>query len=68
MADILEFKKPSKKQQAKKKSGGNASGTLCKEGHHKWKIIQEKKFEVHSGKLMTVYRCERCDKTKSKLL
>ena len=59
MADILEFKRPSKKQLSKKKAGQKQGNTLCKEGHHKWKIIQEKRFETHSGKLMRVYKCER---------
>lgn len=68
MANILEFKKPTKSHQAKKNLTEKPAGILCKEGHHKWVIVQKKKFETYSGKLMTVYRCARCNKTKSKLL
>jgi hypothetical protein len=68
MSNILEFKKPSKSQKQKQQTAKQKGSTLCKEGHHRWQIVQEKKFETHSGKLMTVYRCSRCNKTKSKLL
>ena len=57
MADILPFRKPSLKQQNKGK-------TLCRHGHHKWKVDKDKQFDVKQGKLVTVYRCERCDKRK----
>lgn len=63
MADIIQFSAAKKRQQQK-----NKVSTLCKEGHHRWRINQEKRFETHSGKLMTVYRCARCDKTKNQLL
>ncbi|MBK6280287.1 MAG: hypothetical protein IPF57_20255 [Gammaproteobacteria bacterium] len=42
--------------------------TLCLNGHHKWKIWKEKQFDVRAGKLVTVYRCERCDARKVKAL
>lgn len=56
MADILPFRKPVK-----------AKG-LCQHGFHKWKICQDKQFDVQQGKLVTVYRCERCDEKKFKAL
>ena len=59
MADILPFHKPSLKERNKGK-------TLCRHGHHKWVVDKEKQFDVKQGKLVTVYRCARCDKKKVK--
>ena len=53
MGDVIRFKKPTAKQKHK----GN---TLCRNGFHKWEIIQEKQFDVKQGKLVTLYRCRRC--------
>lgn len=50
MADILPFRrKPAPKR-----------SVLCTNGHHRWTIWQKKPFENREGKLVTVYRCERC--------
>jgi len=49
----------------KKKQQG---GTLCREGHHKWVINQEKQFDSRSGKLVTLSVCSRCGKKKTQLL
>lgn len=43
------------KKQAKRKAT-----TLCASGFHKWLIWKEKQFDVKQGKLVTVYRCDRC--------
>ena len=59
MADVLPFKKPSLQEKHKGK-------TLCKHGHHKWVVDTAKKFDVKQGKLVTVYRCARCDKQRVK--
>ena len=59
MADIVPFRKPS----VKKKHKGN---TLCRNGHHKWQVDKAKQFDVKRGKLVTVYRCVRCNKEKVK--
>ena len=59
MADVLPFKKPSLQEKHKGK-------TLCKHGHHKWVVDTTKKFDVKQGKLVTVYRCARCDKQRVK--
>ena len=59
MADILEFRKPSPNDKNKGK-------TLCRHGHHKWVVDKEKQFDVKQGKLVTVYRCDRCGKEKVK--
>jgi hypothetical protein len=58
VADILPFKKLDLKQKAKAK-------TLCGHGLHKWRIVQEKQFDVRMGRLVTVYRCSRCGAEKS---
>ena len=57
MADILQFKK-------KKLSDRHKGKTLCKNGFHKWKIVQQKPFDSRQGKLVSIYRCERCGKQK----
>lgn len=56
MADILPFKRPPKKK---------ARNTLCKNGHHKWKVDTKQKFDTKQGKLVTVYVCERCGRKKN---
>lgn len=53
MGDILPFKKPVAK----------AKG-MCQHGFHRWKIFQEKQFDVQQGKLVTVWQCERCQQRK----
>jgi len=59
MADILKFKRPSLKEKAKGK-------TLCNSGFHKWVIDTKKQFDVKQGKLITLYRCSRCNATKTR--
>jgi hypothetical protein len=61
MADIIPFRKPS----AKEKHRGK---TLCRHGHHKWQVDKERQFDVKQGRLVTVYRCSRCGKTRIKAL
>ncbi len=61
MGEVVEFKRPKLAQQHK----GN---TLCRSGFHKWEVQNEKQFDVKRGKLITVYRCKRCLKIKSKAL
>ncbi len=57
MAVILPFKRPSPAEKHKGK-------TLCREGFHKWTVVNEKKFDVKQGKLITLYECQRCGKQK----
>lgn len=42
--------------------------SLCRSGLHKWAVIKEQQFDVKCGKLITVYQCVHCAKTKSKAL
>lgn len=37
---------------------------MCAHGFHKWKVWQDKQFDTQRGKLVTVYRCHRCDAEK----
>jgi len=61
MGNVLPFKK---KTAAEKHKGK----TLCRSGFHKWKIVQEKQFDVKRGKLVTISRCQRCGKEKVEAL
>jgi hypothetical protein len=61
MGDVVQFKRPKTAQLHK----GN---TLCRSGFHKWEVSIEKQFDVQQGKLITVYQCKRCGKTKSKAI
>lgn len=60
VVSINAFKKKTLKDKYKGKS-------LCKHGHHKWEIVNERKFDVKQGKLVTLYRCARCKLEKTKL-
>ncbi len=59
MGDVLQFKKPKVSEKHKGK-------TLCKSGLHKWTIVSERKFDVKQGRLVTLFECTRCGKTKVK--
>lgn len=61
MAKILRFKKPGPKEKHRGK-------TLCLHDFHKWTVVSERKFDVRQGRLVTLYRCERCGKEKTELL
>jgi len=56
MGDVIAFKKPMPK----------GSSSLCREGHHKWVVCKKKQFDVKEGRLVTIYRCERCEKQRVK--
>jgi hypothetical protein len=59
LADVIPFRRPSLKEQHKGK-------TLCLHGHHKWLVDKDRQFDVKQGKLVTLYRCSRCGKTRVK--
>jgi hypothetical protein len=50
-----------KKAKIKAKAAGV---TLCKSGRHKWSIEKETVFDSKQGKLVSCFRCLRCNKTK----
>ena len=39
---------------------------LCENNHHKWVIEKQSQFDVKAGKLVTVERCVRCDKRRTR--
>jgi hypothetical protein len=62
MADVLPFKPPASKK------ARNRGHTLCRNGHHKWKIVTERKFDVKQGRLVTLFECSRCGEQKVKAI
>jgi len=58
MSNILPFK-PRPKRTPKK-------STLCENNHHKWVIEKQSQFDTKKGKLVTLERCERCDKRRTR--
>lgn len=59
MTEIIPFRSKSLKDKHKGK-------TLCRHGHHKWEVDKAKQFDVRKGRLVTMYRCTRCDKVRVK--
>lgn len=55
MGDVVPFKRPEKK--------GPHRG-MCQHGFHRWEVCKAKQFDVKQGRLVTVYRCQRCGKEK----
>ncbi|WP_428608105.1 hypothetical protein [Sedimenticola sp.] len=58
MGDVLPFKKI----RASERHKGN---TLCRNGHHKWKLDQSQVFDVKQGRLVSRYHCRRCGATRN---
>jgi hypothetical protein len=61
MGEVIPFKRP-------KASEKHRGKTLCRSNLHRWTLWKEKQFDVHEGRLVTVYRCSRCGATKVKQL
>ena len=64
MANVISLNKA----RAAQNKGKNKGKTLCKNGHHKWQIVQGKPFDSKQGKLVTECRCQRCGQRKVKAL
>jgi hypothetical protein len=60
MGDVIKFRKPALRDKADGK-------TLCKNGFHRWRVVSARKFDVKLGKLVTLTRCERCGKERTRL-
>jgi hypothetical protein len=61
MGKVVQFKRPTVAERHK-------GDTLCRSGFHKWKVVNDQKFDVKLGKLITVFQCARCAKIKTKAL
>ena len=53
------------KKRAQKKAAMARGKTLCGSGFHKWEIVQQQRFDVKQGRLVTVSRCRRCGAEKT---
>lgn len=53
------------KKRAQKKAATAKGKTLCGSGFHKWDIVQQQRFDVKQGRLVTVSRCRRCGAEKN---
>jgi hypothetical protein len=60
MGDVIKFRR----SVPRTRDNGRA---LCASGFHKWKALPERRFDVKQGKLVTVERCERCGKIRTRL-
>lgn len=58
MGDVIQFKQPKLAEKHKHK-------ILCQRGFHKWKLHDKHRFDVKQGRLVTVYRCQRCGAMKN---
>lgn len=58
MGDVIPFRPRARDADAAR------GRTLCREGFHKWVVWKDKQFDVKAGKLITVYRCSRCNATR----
>ncbi len=61
MGELLQFRRPS----AKRRNRGN---TLCRQGHHKWRIDKERVFDTKAGRLVTRFVCSRCGAVRTRAL
>lgn len=60
MGEVIPFKRPPRR-------GRGDGRALCASGFHKWKAVPERRFDVKRGKLVTMERCERCGKVRTRL-
>ncbi len=68
MVKIIDFQAAKAKQLNQEKLNRKALGrhrVMCENGHHKWRIIKARRFDVKAGRLATLYKCEHCDQTKT---
>lgn len=59
MGDVVPLKRPPGK-------GSGKGAALCRNGHHRWQVLKTLPFDVRRGRLVTVYRCERCGAERSR--
>ncbi len=59
MGEIVRFPRAAERHKGK---------TLCRHGHHKWRLDAERVFDVKRGRLVTRWTCVRCGAEKVKSL
>jgi hypothetical protein len=59
MGDVIPFRR------RQRRSLDQQGRALCSSGHHKWEIVQAQRFDIKQGRLVTVFRCKRCNVTKN---
>jgi len=71
MSDIVDFERAKKRVQKQRKQLKQSAGRkqlLCKNGHHKWEVQTQRRFDVKEGRLATDYRCVHCGKQQTKYI
>lgn len=59
MSNVINLRKAKQKRAEGK--------TLCTSGFHKWEVSTERRFDVKSGKLVSLERCVRCKQERTRL-
>ncbi|MET0497491.1 MAG: hypothetical protein ABW106_04355 [Steroidobacteraceae bacterium] len=59
MSNVINLRKAKQKRAEGK--------TLCSSGFHKWEVATERRFDVKSGKLVSLERCLRCKQERTRL-
>jgi len=59
MSNVINLRKAKQKRAEGK--------TLCSSGFHKWEVVTERRFDVKSGKLVSLERCLRCKQERTRL-
>lgn len=58
MGNIIPFKRYSLADRKKAQA-------LCNSGLHKWALMHDKRFDAMQGKVISLYRCDRCGTLRS---
>jgi len=66
---VVDLSTQSKRKKARSTAAkSRAQGvTLCKRGFHKWADEAKKQFDVKQGKLVSIQRCTRCGRQKTRV-
>jgi len=59
MSNVINLRKAKQKRAEGK--------TLCGSGFHKWEVLNERRFDVKQGKLVSMERCLRCKQERARL-
>lgn len=61
MGEVVKFRKPSARDK-------NKGRTLCAHDFHRWEVVAERRFDVKQGRLITLIRCTRCGREKTRAI